>query len=139
MILQNWKLAEMTTLFNGLETLLQEIQYSFSIGDAGVASWSANVKIVLASLGVGTTQLSVLQPGEPFIIFGKKGSAAGTAKIFMPSQAPLNEQEVSVSKTITGRYSEGSLTSVTIGPAQQWIRMVSQATELKVVTSTTWR
>ena len=101
----------------------------FSIGDAGYASWSNTVKQQMAELGVGITQLDGVQAGEPFVIFGKKGSASGSAKIFRPSLAPPNAQELTVNKTITGRYTEGSLTSVTVGPAQQWSQLVTQITQ----------
>ncbi len=100
----------------------------FSIGDAGYASWSNGVKLKLTELGIGNTQLNGLQPGEPFVIFGKKGASAGTAVIFRPSQAPANAQAVLVNKTITGRFTEGSLTSTVIGPASAWSHAVTQCT-----------
>ncbi|CAN5259263.1 hypothetical protein BH09BAC3_BH09BAC3_20230 [soil metagenome] len=101
----------------------------FSIGDARLAQWTTNAKQQLIAVGVATSQLNALAPGEPFIIFGKKGAAPGTAKIFKTSLSPPNAQQVSVSKTITGRFSNGSFRSVTIGPAKQWIKMTSQITE----------
>jgi hypothetical protein len=102
----------------------------FSIGDAGYASWSTNVKNKLGELGIAVNQLSALQPGEPFVIYGKKGAAAGTAKIFRTATAPADAQELDVSKTITGRVNNGTLGSVTIGPAQQWSQLVSQVTQV---------
>ncbi|MBS1978023.1 MAG: hypothetical protein JST46_11675 [Bacteroidetes bacterium] len=95
----------------------------FSIGDAGYATWSANVLTQLSLLGVGTNQLSTLQPGEPFVIFGKKGGPVGTAKVYRPSSAPVNAQQVHVNKTVTGRFSTGNLTSVLIGPATNWSQL----------------
>ena len=95
----------------------------YSIGDAGYASWSAGVLQQLAKLGIGSNQLNGIQAGEPFIIFGKKGSPAGNAKIFRASQSPVNAQALSVSKTITGHDSHGSLSSVLIGPAQTWSQL----------------
>lgn len=101
----------------------------YSIGDAGYASWSNNIKSRMADLGVGMTQLDGVQAGEPFVIFGKKGAAPGTARIFRPSLTPPNAQGVIVNRTITGKVIEGSLTSTTIGPASQWSHLVSQATQ----------
>ena len=101
----------------------------FSIGDAGYALWSAGVKQRLAELGIGTTQLNGVTAGEPFVIFGKKGSVPGSAKIIRPSQIPTNAQQVSVSKTIAGRNSQGTLTSVILGPAQSWSRLTTKITE----------
>ncbi len=100
----------------------------FSIGDAGYSSWTANVKSQMTQLGVSNGQLSGLQPGEPFVIFSKKGATPGNAKIFRTATAPANLQEVDVSKTITGRLSQGTLASVTIGPAQQWSQLVLKLT-----------
>ena len=101
----------------------------FSIGDAGYASWSIGVKQQLAQLGIGTNQLSGVQAGEPFVIYGRKGAPSGSAKVFRPSLSPPDAQQVSVSKTITGRFSQGSLRSVLIGPAQAWSQLIVQVTE----------
>lgn len=98
----------------------------YSIGDAGYASWSAGIKGQLAAIGLSSTQLNGVQPGEPFIIFGRKGSPAASAKIFRPAQAPANAQALTVNKTITGIYSQGSLASVTIGPALLWSQFTSK-------------
>lgn len=95
----------------------------YSIGDAGYATWSANVKTALAQLGIGAGQLSTLAPGEPFIIFGMKGASANTAKVVRPSSLPANAQSLSVSRTITGRGASGTMASVTIGPAQAWSQL----------------
>ncbi|MBY0436277.1 MAG: hypothetical protein K2U26_19450, partial [Cyclobacteriaceae bacterium] len=102
----------------------------FSIGDVGYASWSAGVKSLLGQFGVGINQMNGVQPGEPFVIFGKKGASSGSAKIFRPTQTPVNQQEVFVSKTITGRFSDGSVISSIIGPAQQWSQLVTRFTEV---------
>lgn len=104
----------------------------FSIGDAGYASWTVNAKNALAQLGIGTTQLSSLQSGEPFVIFAKKGSAAGSANVFRPSGSPANLQQLDVHKTNTGGFTEGTLESVVIGPAQQWFQLKQQITEATV-------
>ena len=104
----------------------------FSIGDAGYASWSAGIKSQLTSLGIAGSQLSSLQPGEPFVIFGRKGAPAGGSKVLRPTLTPANAQQVSVSKTITGRYTQGTLASVVVGPSQQWIQLNSQVTEATV-------
>ena len=104
----------------------------YSIGDAEVVSWSPAVIQKLSALGISANQLSSLAPGEPFIIFGKKGSSPGSAKFFRPSQSPANAQQLALRKTITGRFSKGSLKSVTIGPSQKWFKMTSQITEATV-------
>lgn len=134
-LINSFKPAELET-GNGddLAKWVQNIKPSdsvliFSIGDAGYASWSTNVKQQLTQLGIGTTQLNGVQAGEPFVIYGKKGAASGSAKIFRPSLSPPDAQQVSVSRTITGRFSQGSLRSVLIGPAQAWSQLIVQLTE----------
>jgi hypothetical protein len=101
----------------------------FSIGDGagGYPLWNATIKSQLAQLGISDSQISTLQPGEPFIIYGKKGAPAGSAKVIRPAAAPANAQTLIASRTVTGRFSEGILTSTLIGPAQQWSRLVVQA------------
>ena len=101
----------------------------FSIGDAGYTLWSTGVKQRLAELGIGTNQLNGVTTGEPFVIFGKKGSVPGSAKVIRPTQIPTNAQQVSVSKTITGRYSRGTLASVILGPAQSWSQLIATISE----------
>lgn len=92
----------------------------FSIGNANYTLWPVAAKTKLGELGISTTQLSTLINGEPIIIFGKKGSAPGSAKIFLASGTPAKAQPLQVDKTITGAYTTGSMTTVTIGPAQEW-------------------
>jgi hypothetical protein len=99
----------------------------FSIGDAGYAAWSANVKIKLGELGISLAQISALQPGEPVIIFGKKGSAAGSASILKTALAPPDVQELQTDATVTGRFTSGTMTSSTVGPAVEWQQVLTRA------------
>lgn len=99
----------------------------FSIGDPGVTSWSSTVKSKLNELGILEAQINSLQAGEPFVILGRKGAPAGTAKLFKSSASPANAQELQVSETITGRLTSGTMNSVLIGPASKWNSLVCQA------------
>ncbi|HEU5289073.1 MAG TPA: C25 family cysteine peptidase, partial [Cyclobacteriaceae bacterium] len=92
----------------------------FSIGNAGYATWSANVKNKLGELGLSLAQISSLQTGEPVIIFAKKGSAAGSASILKTSLSPPDVQELQTEATVTGRFTSGTMTSSVIGPAVNW-------------------
>lgn len=92
----------------------------FSIGDAGYASWSANVRNKLAELGISATQISTLQAGEPVVILAKKGAASGSAIIIKTAFSPADEQELVTESSITGRFTSGTMTSSIIGPAVQW-------------------
>lgn len=92
----------------------------FTIGDAGVATWPASVKTKMGELGVSIGQLDDIQSGEPVVIFARKGASTGTASVHRSGNTPLPDQSISVQRTITGRESQGSMTSSLIGPALAW-------------------
>ncbi len=104
----------------------------FSIGNANYPLWPAAAKTKLGELGISVTQINVLASGEPVVIFGKKGAAAGTAKIYRASGTPINAQQLTVNKTITGRYTSGEMTSKVIGPAQAWQAVVKKTKQVEV-------
>src|SRR5690606_10941507 len=97
----------------------------FSIGDAGYASWSATVKTKLGEIGIAVAQIDALQPGEPVVIFARKGAAPGTAVFHRTAAMPANQQELQVNGSVTGRFTSGRMTSVLIGPAEAWQQLVS--------------
>lgn len=99
----------------------------FSIGDAGYSSWPTAAKLQFELIGISTAQINSLQPGEPVVFFGKKGSLPGTARMYRPAAAPVNEQELLVSGTISGGFSAGTMTSTRIGPATAWQSFTAQA------------
>jgi hypothetical protein len=98
----------------------------FNIGDAGYPQWPAAARDKLAEVGISLAQLTSLQEGEPLVIFGRKGSAEGTAKIF---RAAASEPALIVSETIAGRYTSGVMSSAVIGPAQHWNKLIFQTGE----------
>ncbi|HQQ83560.1 MAG TPA: C25 family cysteine peptidase [Cyclobacteriaceae bacterium] len=127
-VINNFLSNELETGSNDLLTWISQVKAGdsvllYSMGDAGYASWSTNVKTALTQLGIGAGQLSTLSPGEPFIIFGMKGAPANAAKVVRPTTSPVNAQSISASRTITGRGASGSMATVTIGPAQAWSQL----------------
>lgn len=136
-VINSFMLNEMETgLGNDLAAMVDAIQTSdsvllFSIGNANYSSWSASLKTKLHDLGILESQLSGLQDGDPLIILGRKGSSAGTAKIFTAAASPANQQVLQMAETITGRYTSGTMTSVSIGPALQWIKMIPGAAKIQ--------
>lgn len=92
----------------------------FTVGDAGFLSWSAALKTKMGEIGLRGTDIDNFIAGEPIIILGKKGTAPGTARIVRSEQANPIEQEIQVSEELTGFLSNGSITSVVIGPALAW-------------------
>jgi hypothetical protein len=103
----------------------------FNIGDAQYSAWPAAIRTKIGELGISAGQLDDLQPGEPIVIFGKKGSAPGTASIHHATSSPGDIQELVVNKTITGRYSSGWMNSGLIGPAANWQSFVSRYSQVE--------
>lgn len=104
----------------------------FSIGNANYTSWSANVKSKLEELGLSGAQLSSLQDGEPVAIFGKKGSASGNAMVEKAGGIPADEQELQISKSLTGKYNSGKMFSAIVGPATSWDNFSAKVEEVAV-------
>ena len=102
----------------------------FNIGDAGYNQWPEEAKIKLGEFGISLAQLGGLQNGEPAVIFGRKGSAPGSAKIF---HAPSPGPSLKINKTIAGRFTSGIMRSVAIGPAQRWEQLIVKYNEVEPV------
>ncbi|MEO5602625.1 MAG: C25 family cysteine peptidase, partial [Cyclobacteriaceae bacterium] len=98
----------------------------FNMGDAGFSLWPESAIVKLGELGISSAQISDLQNGQPVVIFGRKGSAPGVAKVF---HAPSPEPSLKINKTIAGRFTSGKMTSVSIGPAQRWDKVIVQFDE----------
>ena len=136
-LINSFLLSEMQTgLGDDLVTYVDNIQTSdsvviFSIGNPGYSSWSTDLKNKLGELGISTGQLNALQDGEPLVIFGRKGASIGSAKLFKATNIPVNEQQLQVSKTISGRVSSGTIKSPVIGPSTKWISLVDQVTHVE--------
>lgn len=95
----------------------------FSIGNPSVASWHTDIVTALGGLGISASQLASILPGEPFVIYGKKGAAPDDALLFRSELSPEAEQELVVNRTITGLTGNGSMTSTVVGPAKQWSQL----------------
>jgi hypothetical protein len=136
-LINSFLLSELETGLNDdLSTYVDAIQQSdsiliFSIGNPGYQSWSSNVKTKLGNFGISASQINLLLDGEPVVILGRKGAAVGSAKIFKSNIAPADAQSLSVSKTMTGRSSKGTMKSVVLGPAQSWVKLIHQAIDVE--------
>lgn len=100
----------------------------FSLGSPGYASWPAAVFNKLEELGIAAGQINTLQAGEPVIIFGRKGSAPGSAIVKRTSVTPEQAQPLLEEVTVTGRYVSGEMKSSFIGPATAWGKIAFAAT-----------
>jgi len=103
----------------------------YSMGDAGYSAWPAAAKNKLGELGISVAQIDDLLPGEPVVIFARKGLAPGSATILKTSGPQPEQQKLVVNKTITGRYLSGEMKSTLIGPAQQWQSFIGQPSEIE--------
>jgi hypothetical protein len=92
----------------------------FTVGNPGVGSWSGAVKNKLNELGISNEQINSLEPGEPIIIFAKKGATPGGSIIHQTDIIPAAGQSLEINRTITGRSTSGILGSTVIGPAVEW-------------------
>ena len=98
----------------------------FSIGNASFSTWPADIKTKLGELGISVAQIESLTDGQPVVIFGKKGTPPGSARVFVNTELPLNRQSLEVDASVTGRYDFGTMTSDRIGPALEWHEIFHQ-------------
>lgn len=99
----------------------------FTIGDAGFAGWPVQAIAKLQEVGISSSQLQLLKPGEPVVIYGRKGASPGTALVYAAGDADAAKRTLQVNRTITGRYNAGEMKSVLVGPAQRWKTMYSKS------------
>ncbi len=95
----------------------------FSKGELLYPSWPVATIQKLEEIGVSAEQMSGLQDGDPLIILGKKGGAPGSATVIIAdatSATPTASQQINLNDDITGRFSQGTILSDRIGPAQSW-------------------
>lgn len=98
----------------------------FSIGNARVNFWPEDAKVKLSEFGISVDQINSLNDGEGVIIFGRKGAAPGTAKVFRTNDSP--DKKIAVKQTITGGYTSGTIHSI-IGPASAWQKIAWKVSE----------
>jgi len=98
----------------------------FTIGDPLFSAWSGSVKSKLEEIGASTADINGFLDGEPIILVGKKGVSAGDATLFTATATPKDEQQLTLTKTIYGIYSDGQMESVLVGPASNWQSVINQ-------------
>ncbi|MBS1681478.1 MAG: hypothetical protein JST48_07180 [Bacteroidetes bacterium] len=103
----------------------------YSVGNAGFSGWSTTVLAKLNDLGIADSQITSLQDGEPVVIFAKKGSVVGSAKVYRTSATPATSQDLLVTSTITGKFVSGNIKSGLIGPAKKWLNFSAKATQVE--------
>lgn len=95
----------------------------FNIGTLNFASWPAGTLARLEEIGISSSDITSMQSGEPFVFIGRKNAAAGSATVMKAdpeSETPVTEQLITLSETINGKLSSGSVLSKRIGPSSKW-------------------
>lgn len=76
---------------------------------------------------VGCQLIKTVDPGWPYLFYGVKGSAPGTAieatADTISTSKPPREQQIRVEKEYDGKWDKGSITSSLIGPASSWNKL----------------
>lgn len=98
----------------------------FSMGNARYTQWPAAAKEKLLELGISVEQLNALQNGDAVVIFGSKGAPPGSAEVHQAVQGSVH-----VERTLSGRFTSGSLATGLIGPAQDWKRLIPRTREVE--------
>ena len=101
-----------------------------SVGNVRYDNFSPENFAGFAEIGIDPEQLrNTLKTGDPYIAFGRKGAAIGTAQEFFPrytALTPSNQQKISAEITLDLSTSSGMVTSPRIGPASNWSTFFQQ-------------
>lgn len=101
----------------------------FSIGNVTYQNWTIEIQNKLQDIGISPDLYSKLQNGHPVIILGRKGGGAGSAIEILAdpvSAIPPSQQEINLDHLLSGKFTEGSITSQPIGPATTWGTLFTQ-------------
>lgn len=115
------------TIARRLEELIQNMESGdqvvlFNIDSVAYSSFDANLQNSLASVGVEPTIWSTLVDGQPFVAFGEKGAAAGSATTVVSNGSGLQpkQQTITTASDVIASADEGRIISPVIGPATSW-------------------
>lgn len=108
--------------------------YVLAYSDDHHGAPSYNSAMYAAFDAIGSSQIHTVQDTVPIIIFGKKGSAPGTAHevVGVNSQSVLNLED-----SITTKWNSGYIASEIIGPAYKWNSLHWKYTSVAPVTADT--
>lgn len=107
----------------------------YTMGNPNIPAWSETAKTKLGHLGVGLAQLNELVPGEPVVIFGKKGSSPGSARILRSDSPDPLLAKLQVNGTVTGGFTSGTIESGIVGPAKKWTSFNASSSGLETTDS----
>ncbi len=97
-----------------------------NMGKVDFKNWRVFQRRALATIGADTNQFKAVGNGHPYIILGRRAPTyAGpggqrVAEAFSPPTSDSTSQTISISATLNGNITSGTLTSQLIGPAAEW-------------------
>ena len=97
----------------------------FSIDSLNYDRWNDYIRDILEEIGGSVFTINSLTPGEPYIIWGRKGTPAGSATEIVADPVSGGDgntraAEISFSTTVNASTDRGSIESPSIGPASTW-------------------
>jgi hypothetical protein len=110
-------------LINVIATMPEGDYFLMATSDeANFPAWRPEYLAVLSQIGVVPSDFANLRPEDRAIVFGRKGSAPGTATVIIRPNMPISghpaRQDLLINVSSSG--SSGKLISPWIGPAKQW-------------------
>lgn len=96
-----------------------------SVGTINFRNLTARDYRGLEMIGVKRENIQKVSPGEPFILFGRKNMPSFPAKEIYADYSPTNpispsQQTLQAEFQISVQFTDGSITSPLIGPAEVW-------------------
>ncbi len=114
--IQGGALSQFLDLFGPGETLLL-----FSVGDVHFNDWPSSLRSRLEQFGANPFLYQTLQNGHPYILLGQLGSQQGSAQEAVASNVNNPRQDfLSYNYALQVPFSQGSLRSTLVGPADEW-------------------
>jgi hypothetical protein len=97
----------------------------FSVGSVTFDSWPDRAYQYLKEFGANEATLRALKTGDPYILYGRKGMAAGEAIEIVGNpdfEVPQDQQTLSFESDVEGYFTDGLILTPKIGPAASWER-----------------
>jgi hypothetical protein len=101
------------------------------MGNPNFSAWPMAAKTKFQELGISIDELESYPVGTPIVVFGRKGSPAGSADVYVPEDTPDSQDELIVNRTVTAYQAQGKMKSTLIGPALDWQTFIPHISQLE--------
>lgn len=98
-----------------------------SKGNVAFSSWDATIKASVQSVGGSVAALNTLQDGHPYLLLGQKGGAA-LQEVISNKLTGQTAEKIALNFNFTRSTSSGEITTLPIGPAQNWGKLYGKMT-----------